>query len=46
MDNKTRSRLTVAIGYANRALQTVERAGSLEAFIADYDYQYSVAHSI
>jgi len=46
MDNKTRYRLEIVLGYVDRVAQTLDRAGSPEAFIADYDLQYSVAHSI
>lgn len=46
MDNKTRTRLEVVVGYSNRVAKTLERAGSQENFLNDYDLQYSVAHSI
>ncbi|MCL2438298.1 MAG: hypothetical protein FWE48_00930 [Coriobacteriia bacterium] len=46
MDSKTKSRLAIVLGYIDRVAQTLNRAGSQEAFISDYDLQYSVAHSI
>jgi uncharacterized protein with HEPN domain len=46
MNSKSASRIAIAIGYADRIAQTLKRAESNEGFIADYDLQYSVAHSI
>ncbi|MDR1412927.1 MAG: DUF86 domain-containing protein [Actinomycetes bacterium] len=46
MDEKTYSRLEIVVGYANRIAQTRARAQSRDGFLADYDLQYSVAHSI
>ena len=43
---KTIARLEIIVGYADRIAQTHIRAGSEEGFLADYDMQYSVAHSI
>ena len=46
MEAKTRARLEIVIGYADRIAQTLERAGDIDGFISDYDLQYSTAHSI
>jgi len=46
MDDKILARLEIVAGYANRITQTINRAGSYDGFLADYDLQYSVAHSI
>ncbi len=46
MDRKTIARLEIVVGYAGRIAHTITRAQSRESFLADYDLQYSVAHSI
>jgi uncharacterized protein with HEPN domain len=46
MDEKTIARLEIVVGYADRVAQTIARAQTKETFLADYDLQYSVAHSI
>jgi uncharacterized protein with HEPN domain len=46
MDNKTRAQLEIVLGYCSRISDTLDRAGSQQEFLSDYDLQYSVAHSI
>jgi|GEM_PF-1450117 len=46
MDSKTSARLEIALGYTDRIAYTLARAETQDGFLADYDLQYSVAHSI